>query len=60
MLRRELLAGVAATAALPVLPVMAAGGGTLRVAMTAADLPTAHGIPNNGFRRVSFPWLSAL
>jgi peptide/nickel transport system substrate-binding protein len=54
MLRRELLAGVAATAALPVLPVMAAGGGTLRVAMTAADLPTAHGIPNNGFEGFRF------
>jgi peptide/nickel transport system substrate-binding protein len=54
MLRRELLAGVAATAALPVFPVMAAGGGTLRIAMTAADLPTAHGIPNNGFEGFRF------
>jgi peptide/nickel transport system substrate-binding protein len=54
MLRRELLAGVAAAATIPVLPARAAGGGTLRIAMTAADLPTAHGIPNNGFEGYRF------
>lgn len=54
MLRRDLLAGIAATAALPAVPVMAAGGGTLRIAMTAADLPSAHGIPNNGFEGYRF------
>jgi peptide/nickel transport system substrate-binding protein len=50
MRRRDLIAGIAATATLPALPAAAAGGGgTLRIAMTAADLPSAHGIPNNGF-----------
>ncbi|MDR3529683.1 MAG: ABC transporter substrate-binding protein [Rhodopila sp.] len=54
MLRRELLAGIAAAAAIPALPVHAAEGGTLRIAMTAADLPSAHGIPNNGFEGYRF------
>src|ERR1700712_1921095 len=54
MLRRELLAGIAASATLPAFAVQAAGGGTLRVAMTAADLPSAHGIPNNGFEGFRF------
>jgi peptide/nickel transport system substrate-binding protein len=56
MLRRDLLAGITATAAMPVLPVLAADGqgGTLRIAMTAADLPSAHGIPNNGFEGYRF------
>jgi len=31
-----------------------AAGGTLRIAMTAADLPSAHGIPNNGFEGFRF------
>jgi hypothetical protein len=34
---------------MPALPALAAGCGTLRIAMTAADLPSAHGIQNNGF-----------
>ena len=54
MLRRELLAGIAASAAIPSLPALAVGGGTLRIAMTAADLPSAHGIPNNGFEGYRF------
>jgi peptide/nickel transport system substrate-binding protein len=54
MLRRELLAGVAASATLPAFSAHAAGGGTLRIAMTAADLPSAHGIPNNGFEGFRF------
>ncbi len=54
MQRRDLLTGIAAAAALPSLPVAAATGGTLRIAMTAADLPTAHGIPNNGFEGYRF------
>jgi peptide/nickel transport system substrate-binding protein len=54
MLRRELLAGVAAAATIPVVSARAAGGGTLRIAMTAADLPSAHGIPNNGFEGYRF------
>jgi peptide/nickel transport system substrate-binding protein len=54
MRRRDLLSGIAAAAALPALPVEAATGGTLRVAMTAADLPSAHGIPNNGFEGYRF------
>jgi ABC-type transport system substrate-binding protein len=55
MERRDFLAGVAAAAALPALPARAAtGGGTLRIAMTAADLPSSHGIPNNGFEGYRF------
>lgn len=55
MLRRDLLASAAAAAALPAIPATAfAAGGTLRIAMTAADLPTAHGIPNNGFEGYRF------
>jgi peptide/nickel transport system substrate-binding protein len=54
MLRRELLAGIAASATIPAFPALAAGGGTLRIAMTAADLPSAHGIPNNGFEGFRF------
>ncbi|HVY17663.1 MAG TPA: ABC transporter substrate-binding protein [Rhodopila sp.] len=54
MFRRDLMAGIAAAAAIPALPVEAATGGTLRIAMTAADLPTAHGIPNNGFEGYRF------
>ena len=60
MLRRDLLAGATALAAFPAIPAGAAGGGTLRVAMTAADLPSAHGIPNNGFEGYRFLRLPAL
>ncbi|WP_428491778.1 ABC transporter substrate-binding protein [Rhodopila sp.] len=60
MLRRDLLAGVAAaaTATATALPAMAVGGGTLRVAMIAADLPSAHRIQNNGvegYRFLGYP-----
>jgi ABC-type transport system substrate-binding protein len=54
MHRRDILTGIAAAAVLPALPAEAATGGTLRIAMTAADLPTAHGIPNNGFEGYRF------
>jgi peptide/nickel transport system substrate-binding protein len=54
MFRRELLAGITASAVLPAVSATAAGGGTLRIAMTAADLPSAHGIPNNGFEGYRF------
>ncbi|WP_428484151.1 ABC transporter substrate-binding protein [Rhodopila sp.] len=52
--RRDFLAGAALAASLPALPARAATGGTLRIAMTAADLPTAGGIPNNGFEGYRF------
>ncbi|HEX3989656.1 MAG TPA: ABC transporter substrate-binding protein [Acetobacteraceae bacterium] len=52
--RRSLLGSAAIAAASPVVPASAAGGGTLRIAMTAADIPTTHGIPNNGFEGVRF------
>ena len=32
----------------------AAQGGTLRVAMTASDIPTTTGMPNNGFEGMRF------
>ena len=55
MLRRNLLTGAVAAATAPAFPALAAAsGGTLRIAMTAADLPTAHGIPNNGFEGFRF------
>jgi peptide/nickel transport system substrate-binding protein len=54
MYRRALLAGIGAAAATPPFRVLAANGGTLRIAMTAADLPSSHGIPNNGFEGYRF------
>ena len=47
--RRGLISSAAVAATVPVVPATAAAGGTLRIAMTAADIPTTHGIPNNGF-----------
>ncbi len=52
--RRGLMTSAAVAAATPVVPASAAGGGTLRIAMTAADIPTTHGIPNNGFEGFRF------
>src|SRR3954471_10981690 len=52
--RRGLLATAVGAAVVPALPARAAGGGVLRVAMTAADLPSSHGIPNNGFEGFRF------
>jgi ABC-type transport system substrate-binding protein len=54
--RRNLMITASATAAAPALSSQAeaAGGGTLRIAMTAADIPSTHGIPNNGFEGYRF------
>ena len=56
--RRGLLASAVGAAALPSLPATAAAPQVLRIGMTAADLPTTHGIPNNGgegFRFLGYP-----
>ncbi|MBS0639445.1 MAG: ABC transporter substrate-binding protein [Proteobacteria bacterium] len=56
--RRGLFATAAGAAALPIVPAAAAPAQVLRIGMTAADLPTTHGIPNNGgegFRFLGFP-----
>lgn len=56
--RRGLLASAVGAAALPGLPATAASPQVLRIGMTAADLPTTHGIPNNGgegFRFLGYP-----
>ncbi|WP_428484152.1 ABC transporter substrate-binding protein [Rhodopila sp.] len=61
--RRRLIAAAAGSAALPAMPAaitpgMAAPPQVLRIGMTAADLPTTHGIPNNGgegFRFLGYP-----
>ena len=56
--RRGLLASAVGVAALPGLPAAAASPQVLRIGMTAADLPTTHGIPNNGgegFRFLGYP-----
>ncbi|MFL5256041.1 MAG: hypothetical protein ACJ8AI_24740 [Rhodopila sp.] len=56
--RRGLLATAAGAAAFSGLPVRAAAPQVLRIGMTAADLPTTHGIPNNGgegFRFLGYP-----
>jgi peptide/nickel transport system substrate-binding protein len=50
--RRGLISSAAVAAASPA--IAAEGGGTLRIAMTAADIPTTHGIPNNGFEGFRF------
>lgn len=55
--RRDLLWGASAAALAPV-PTAAAGAAVLRIGMTAADLPTTHGIPNNGgegYRFLGYP-----
>jgi len=46
--RRGFITTAAGTAMVPALPGLAASPQVLRVGMTAADLPTTHGIPNNG------------
>jgi len=56
--RRGFMAAVAGAAVLPGVPASAAGAQILRIGMTAADLPTTHGIPNNGgegFRFLGYP-----
>ena len=52
--RRDLLLTAAGAAAIPALPAVAQGQKVLRIAMTAADLPSTHGIPNNGFEGYRF------
>src|SRR5215472_7035642 len=49
-----LLAVGVAAAALLALTVGAHAGGTLRIAMTASDVPTTTGAPDNGFEGVRF------
>jgi len=61
--RRDFMVAAAGAAALPALPARAAGPQILRIGMTAADLPTTHGIPNNGgegFRFLGHPAHDAL
>ena len=56
--RRGFMGAVAGAAAVPGMPAAAAGAQILRIGMTAADLPTTHGIPNNGgegFRFLGYP-----
>jgi peptide/nickel transport system substrate-binding protein len=56
--RRGLLASAAGAAAFPGIPGHAASPQVLRIGMTASDLPTTHGIPNNGgegFRFLGYP-----
>ncbi len=52
--RRSFVAGAAGAASFPLPPALAAGQQVLRVGMTAADLPSTHGIPNNGFEGYRF------
>ena len=47
------IAAILASAAL-VAPLAAGEQGTLRIAMTAADIPTTTGMPNNGFEGMRF------
>jgi peptide/nickel transport system substrate-binding protein len=58
MLTRRTLLAAATAAAVPGFPAAAAVPQVLRIGMTAADLPTTHGIPNNGgegFRFLGYP-----
>ncbi len=48
--RGGFIAAAASTAALPLLPAYAADKQVLRVGMTAADLPSTHGIRTTGSR----------
>jgi ABC-type transport system substrate-binding protein len=47
------IAAILASAAL-VAPLVAGAQGTLRIAMTASDIPTTTGMPNNGFEGMRF------
>ena len=61
--RRGFMAAAAGAAALPGLPAIAASPQVLRIGMTSADLPTTHGIPNNGgegFRFLGYPAYDAV
>src|SRR5216684_2222607 len=63
MLSRRGLITAATAAGLPIIPGHAASPQVLRIGMTAADLPTTHGIPNNGgegFRFLGYPAYDAL
>lgn len=51
---RSLLLTAAATAMAIGLATPAAAGGTLRIAMTASDVPTTTGMPNNGYEGMRF------
>ena len=56
--RRDLMTSAAGAAALPAIAARAAVPQILRVGMTASDLPTTHGIPNNGgegYRFLGYP-----
>ena len=52
--RRCFVTSAALAVSAPALPAIASSGGTLRIAMTAADIPSTHGIPNNGFEGFRF------
>jgi peptide/nickel transport system substrate-binding protein len=63
MFTRRGFIAAAGAAALPGLPATAAAPQILRIGMTAADLPTTHGIPNNGgegFRFLGYPAYDAI
>src|SRR6185437_9154023 len=56
--RRDFLIGATAAASSPAIPAWAAGAQVLRIGMTASDLPSTHGIPNNGgegYRFLGYP-----
>ena len=56
--RRDFLIGATAAAASPAIPASAASAQVLRIGMTASDLPSTHGIPNNGgegYRFLGYP-----
>ena len=56
--RRGLITAATAASGLSAIPGQAASPQVLRIGMTAADLPTTHGIPNNGgegFRFLGYP-----
>src|SRR6266700_7994406 len=56
--RRGLITAATAASGFSTLPGHAASPQVLRIGMTAADLPTTHGIPNNGgegFRFLGYP-----
>jgi peptide/nickel transport system substrate-binding protein len=52
--RRDFMAVAAGAAASPILPVRGASPQVLRIAMTANDVPSPTGIPNNGFEGFRF------
>ena len=53
-MKAKLILPLVACSVIAAAPLAANAQGTLRIAMTAGDIPTATGMPNNGFEGMRF------